>query len=150
MKKFVSLLLASVLLSSISSCKKTVSEAQGKHTKTPERARLSEITQKLSKKLGLTSSDVQFLEELSENEDFYLRAEALIALPFNNTPEGNVATERIALKKIADKEWLVRNTALNALRRIKSSHAKEIARDLLNDPSPEVRKVAQRIIDENK
>ena len=95
---------------------------------------------------GATSADLHRLETLCSDSNFFFRAKAITALSWINQPEAQKMVPSLAKVMLADGEPLVRNNALNALRRIKYPDLRAVAEKMKDDPDEMVRKVALKVI----
>lgn len=91
-------------------------------------------------------ADLQRLEALCGDSNFFHRSRAISTLSYLTTPEAKAITITQAHKQLKDVERVVRGSALSALNRVNAPDLRAAAEQMKNDPSPDVRKMAEKIL----
>ncbi|GBC98332.1 hypothetical protein HRbin17_00834 [bacterium HR17] len=100
--------------------------------------------QKVRGRRLFTPQEMELLRKFSRDPDKYIRCRALSALRYVRDPQQRQEAIQIALERLKDPEWVVRNYALRVLA---AQGAKEYVPQilpLLNDPQPEVREEVKK------
>ncbi|MCS7186880.1 MAG: HEAT repeat domain-containing protein [Armatimonadota bacterium] len=93
-----------------------------------------------------TSQEMELLKKFARDPDKFIRCRALSALRDVRDPQQRQEAIKIALERLKDPEWVVRNYAMRV---IAAQGAKEYVSQilpLLNDPQPEVREEAKKTL----
>jgi len=94
-----------------------------------------------------TPQEMQTLREASKDmSDFRIRCRALTALAYTRDPEQRKEAIQLAMERLKDPEWVVRQYALWALSQLGAKEAIPQILPLLKDPDPKVRQQAKKTL----
>ncbi len=94
-----------------------------------------------------TQKEMEILRWAVRDKSWAIRAAALAALSrANHDPKQREEAIRLAIESLKDSHWVVRIYALDVLKRLNANSSIPHILPLLNDPRPEVRKEAQRTL----
>ena len=85
-------------------------------------------------------------ESVRDMSDFRLRCRALTALSYIQDPQQRKEAIELAIERLKDSEWVVRQYALWALGNLDAKESIPQILPLLNDPNPMVRKQAKKTL----
>jgi len=85
-------------------------------------------------------------ESVRDISDFRLRCRALTALSYIQDPQQRKEAIELAIERLKDSEWVVRQYALWALGNLDAKESIPQILPLLNDPNPMVRKQAKKTL----
>jgi vesicle coat complex subunit len=85
-------------------------------------------------------------ESVRDMSDFRLRCRALTALSYIQDPQQRKEAIELAIERLKDPEWVVRQYALWALGNLDAKESIPQILPLLNDPNPMVRKQAKKTL----
>jgi HEAT repeat protein len=90
---------------------------------------------------------MEILRWAVQDKSWAIRVEALAALSrANHDPKQKQEAIQLAIKSLQDSHWVVRIYALDVLKRLNAKSSIPHILPLLNDPRPEVRREAQRTL----
>ena len=102
--------------------------------------------QRLRGSRPFTPQEMELLRKFARDSNEYIRCRALSALRDVRDPQQRQEAIRIALERLKDPSWVVRNYALRVLAaQGAKEHVPQIL-PLLNDPQPEVREEAKKTL----
>lgn len=108
-----------------------------------QKFRLVNPLEGIGKRRAYTPKEMEILRWAVEDKSWAIRVEALAALSkANYDPRQRQEAIQLALKRLQDPHWVVRVYALDVLKQLKAKSSASYVLPLLNDPKPEVRKVA--------
>ncbi len=103
--------------------------------------------QLLEGKRPFTEEEMKTLRELVRDmSDFRLRCRALTALAYVKDPQQREEAINLAVERLKDEEWVVRQYALWALGNLGAKETIPQILPLLNDPNPTVREQAKKTL----
>jgi hypothetical protein len=101
----------------------------------------------VGKKRAYTQKEMEILRWAVQDKSWAIRVEALAALSrANHDPKQKQEAIQLAIKSLQDSHWVVRIYALDVLKRLNAKSSIPHILPLLNDPRPEVRREAQRTL----
>jgi HEAT repeat protein len=83
---------------------------------------------------------------MADDPDWNVRVRALSVLYYVRNPQQRREAIQIALERLKDPEWVVRNYALRVLAAQQAKECVSQILPLLNDPRPETREEAKKTI----
>lgn len=112
-----------------------------------QKFRLVNPLEDIGKRRAYTPKEMEILRWAVEDRSWAIRVEALAALSMANyDPQQRQEAIQLAVKRLQDPHWVVRVYALDVLKRLNAKSSAPHILPLLNDPQPEVRKVAKETL----
>lgn len=102
--------------------------------------------QRIRGRRPFTSQEMELLRKFSRDPDEFIRCRALSALSDARDPKQRQEAIQIALERLKDSEWVVRNYALRVLAKQGAKEHVSAILPLLNDPQPEVREEVKKTL----
>jgi len=93
-----------------------------------------------------TPREMQILREALKDNISVIRCRALTALAYTRDPEQRKEAIQLAMERLKDPEWVVRQYALWALSQLGAKEAIPQILPLLKDPDPKVRQQAKKTL----
>jgi len=93
-----------------------------------------------------TPREMQILREALKDNISVIRCRALTALAYTRDPEQRKEAIQLAMERLKDPEWVVRQYALWALGQLGAKEAIPQILPLLKDPDPKVRQQAKKTL----
>ncbi len=102
--------------------------------------------QRLRGSRPFTPQEMELIKKFVRDPDTFIRCRALSALRDVRDPNQRKEAIKIAVERLNDSEWVVRNYAMRVIADQKAKECVHLILPLLNDPQPEVREEAKKTL----
>jgi HEAT repeat protein len=105
-----------------------------------------EPLQRLRGSRPFTPQEMDLIRKFARDSNEFIRCRALAALSDVRDPQQRQEAIKIALERLKDPKWVVRNFALRVLAKQSAKECVSQILPLLNDPQPETREEAKKTL----
>ncbi len=109
---------------------------------------LIEPLQRVRGSRPFTPQEMDLLRKFARDSNEFIRCRALSALSDVRDPQQRQEAIKIALERLKDPKWVVRNFALRVLAKQSAKECVPQILPLLNDPQPETREQAKKTLEQ--